>query len=79
MAPVCAALPRNTHLRVLHCSVNRMSAAFARDVLLPAVRANGSLLQLVAGTERIGDPSLEEAVAHVAARAAVALADDVDA
>jgi hypothetical protein len=77
MAPVCAALPRNTHLRALHCSVNRMSAAFAADVLLPAVRANGSLLQLVAGTERIGDPSLEEEA--VARRAAAAALTDVDA
>jgi hypothetical protein len=42
------ALPRNTHLRTLNCSQNGMSEPFLRDVLLPAVRANTSLRQLVA-------------------------------
>jgi hypothetical protein len=48
LAPVLDALPANTHLRVLHCSDNDMSAPFARDALLPAIRANGSLRELVA-------------------------------
>jgi hypothetical protein len=43
------ALPRNTHLRKLKCSDNAISASFARDVLLPAVRANVSLRELDAG------------------------------
>jgi hypothetical protein len=43
------ALPRNTHLCKLYLSGNAMSEAFARDVLLPAVRANVSLTQLVTG------------------------------
>jgi hypothetical protein len=46
-----AALPRNTHLRTLHCSHNGISAAFARTVLLPAVRANVSLRKLEGGHE----------------------------
>jgi hypothetical protein len=41
------ALPQNTHLRRLDCSYNGMSEACARDVLLPAVRANTSLRMLV--------------------------------
>jgi hypothetical protein len=41
------ALPHNTHLRALECTQNGISDAFARDVLLPAVRANTSLRKLV--------------------------------
>jgi hypothetical protein len=48
LAPVLDALPANTHLRVLHCSDNDISAAFVRDAFLPAIRANGSLRELVA-------------------------------
>jgi hypothetical protein len=44
------ALPRNTHLRTLWIDDNGMSEAFARDVLLPAVRANTSLTKLSAGS-----------------------------
>jgi hypothetical protein len=43
------ALPANTHLRALKCEGNFMSDAFARDTLLPAVRANASLRELDAG------------------------------
>jgi hypothetical protein len=43
------ALPYNTHLRSLMCYGNDMSDAFARDVLLPAVRANTSLRTLSVG------------------------------
>jgi hypothetical protein len=43
MGPLADALPHNTHLRVLDCSNNRMSEAFKRDRLLPAVRANAWL------------------------------------
>ncbi len=45
------ALPHNTHLQTLSCGHNAVGAgdideAFARDVLLPAVRANASLTRL---------------------------------
>jgi hypothetical protein len=46
LAPLFAALPTNTHLRSLDCAFNNPSAAFAADVLLPAVRANASLTGL---------------------------------
>jgi hypothetical protein len=50
LAPLLEALRVNTHLRRLDCSGNGMSAAFARDVLLPAVRANAGLTALTAVT-----------------------------
>jgi hypothetical protein len=51
LRPLFEALPHNAHLRELDCSYNSgMSEAFARDALLPAVRANASLRTLVAGT-----------------------------
>jgi hypothetical protein len=40
MRPLLEALPHNTHLKALSCVRNGASAACARDVLLPAVRAN---------------------------------------
>lgn len=40
------ALPANTHLRSLDIAHNRLGDGFARDVLLPAVRANASLRSL---------------------------------
>jgi hypothetical protein len=43
---VVDALPANTHLRTLSISKNRMSEAFARERLLPAVRANSGLRKL---------------------------------
>jgi hypothetical protein len=48
LRPLFEALPRNTHLRVLITTRigNDMSEALARDVLLPAVRANTSLTHL---------------------------------
>jgi hypothetical protein len=48
LRPLLDALPANTHLRTLNVTHNGMSAAFARDVLLPAVRNNTSLRQLAA-------------------------------
>jgi hypothetical protein len=48
LGPLFDALPRNTHLRELHCGNNNMSDAFARERLLPAVRANASLRELQA-------------------------------
>jgi hypothetical protein len=64
MGPVVEALRHNTHLTKLECSGNDMSEAFSRDVLLPAVRANAALRELVVG---VSAPE-REAVALVAAR-----------
>jgi hypothetical protein len=46
LRPLFDALPANTHLRKLNCGDNALSDAFARDALLPAVRANSSLREL---------------------------------
>ncbi len=67
LRPLLSALPGNTHLRSLTLPETILSETFARDVLLPAVRANASLLQLQApdsGTSR----SLREALAIVERR-----------
>jgi hypothetical protein len=67
LRPLFEALPFNTHLRTLSVVYNGTSDAFARDVLLPAVRANTSLRKLRAlEYERFG--GLTEAVVLVAAR-----------
>ncbi len=49
LAPLVAALPRNRHLRVLDTRHNNMSEGFARERLLPAVRANAGLRDLTRG------------------------------
>ncbi len=64
--PLLEALPANTHLRTLRCSDNNMTEVLARDVLLPAVRANTSLRTLVAGERETASEA--EAVALVARR-----------
>jgi hypothetical protein len=51
LAPLLDVLPRNTHLRKLRCLGSGMSAAFARDTFLPAIRANTSLRQLLAAQQ----------------------------
>jgi hypothetical protein len=61
------ALQHNTHLLELDCSHNDISDAFARDVLLPAVRANTSLRKL--GARFMADSAVE-AEALVRARSA---------
>ena len=43
LRPVFEALASNTTLRTLHLNHNALSAPFARDVVLPSVRANTSL------------------------------------
>jgi hypothetical protein len=48
LGPLLAALPGNTHLRELNVALNAVGDAFARDVLLPAVRANASLRRFTA-------------------------------
>jgi hypothetical protein len=44
LAPIVEALPLNRHLRYLNLRDNDMREAFAREQLLPAVRANTTLL-----------------------------------
>ncbi len=68
LRPLFEALPANTHLRELNVSYNDMSAAFARGVLLPAVRANTSLRTLHVHAA-FGNEALIEAYQLVAARA----------
>lgn len=46
LRPLFEALPHNTHLRSLACCYDEMTEGFARDVLLPAVRANTALRSL---------------------------------
>jgi hypothetical protein len=48
MGPVVEALRHNTHLTKLDCHENDVSDAAARDTLLPALRANTSLRELIA-------------------------------
>jgi hypothetical protein len=70
------ALPRNTHLRKLTCGGNGMSEAFARVVVLPAVRANTSLTALWTGEDHEDHEdhaAVVEAEAIVARRAAEAM------
>ena len=76
MRPLLDALAHNTHLLLLECSNTGMSEAFARDVFLPAVRANTSLRTLRASTmwgddeDGVAPPAVLEAEALVAARSA---------
>jgi hypothetical protein len=73
LGPLVDALRQNTHLRVLNCAVNEMSEAFARDRLLPAVRANTGLrtltVELEPGYRERTPDSARGAAALVAARA----------
>ena len=67
LAPIFEALPRASTLKELNFSYERISRKFARDVILPAVRANTSLRKLDFGPYRVL-PELVEALAIVAAR-----------
>jgi hypothetical protein len=64
LGPLVDALPANTHLRTLSASLNGISEGFARERLLPAVRANSGLRELHAGYS----PAVLEARWLVAAR-----------
>jgi hypothetical protein len=69
MAPLLAALAANTHLCSLVCGGNNISEAFAADVLLPAVRANGSLSALDVGASKTDSwPGERDAEMHVNGR-----------
>jgi hypothetical protein len=76
LRPLFAALPANTHLRTLDVAQNGVSQACARDVLLPAVRANASLWLLIA--HRPGDENAftRQAEALVLARGAAMVAGE---
>jgi hypothetical protein len=75
LRPLFEALPLNTHLRTLDVSWNDMNAAFAHDVLLPAVRANTSLRTLHAQSD-VEHPAWQRRLRwlqHAAAAAAARL------
>jgi hypothetical protein len=69
MGPVVEALRHNTHLTTLNCDWNNWSEEFARERLLPAVRANAALHELSAAGGDAGAVAAREAEALVAARA----------
>jgi hypothetical protein len=77
LRPLFEALPRNTYLRTLDISRNGISSDFARDVLLPAVRANTGLRELIildVGAAAGNCAFRREAQALLAARRAAAAA-----
>ena len=59
LAPIVEALARNRHLRELHCGHSCMSETFARERLLPAVRANRSLRMLTCADRTSGPAAVE--------------------
>ena len=68
LAPIFEALPRSSTLKELIFYGETISREFARDVILPAVRANTSLRTLDFGPYGETLPELAEAQAIVAAR-----------
>ena len=74
MRPLLGALKYTRYLRAFDCTNTGMSEEFARDVFLPAIRANTSLRKLTASAWWGGDangvapPAVLEAEALVAAR-----------
>ena len=68
LAPVVAALAKNTHLRSLDISDNDCSAAFNQHVLLPGLSANTGLANLVAGVDPENAANDEEDAAVAAAQ-----------
>jgi hypothetical protein len=70
LGPLFDALPCNTHLRCLDVSLNGICETFAAERVLPAVRANTTLLELQAYEDvpTLLAPSLYEAVRLVSNR-----------
>ena len=66
LRPLFEAFAGNRTLRTLSCRGNEISRSFARDVILPAVRANASLRKLLFGQNDI--PELVQAEQLVVAR-----------
>jgi hypothetical protein len=61
LSPLLDALPANTHLRTLLLGEVTASAAFVRERLLPAVRANASLTHLEITVAGEGESNAHEA------------------
>ncbi len=70
MGPLVDALPANTHLQTLLFGEVTASAAFLRERLLPAVRANASLKRLEIAVTGEGENDAREAQEIVSSRAA---------
>jgi hypothetical protein len=70
LGPLLDALPRNTHLHTLDLYEVTASAAFLRQRLLPAVRANTSLRRLEITVAGEGEAAAREAQEIVNSRAA---------
>jgi hypothetical protein len=70
LGPLVDALPANTHLCMLHLGEVTASAAFMRERLLPAVRANTSLTLLDITVTGEGEGAAREAKEIVNSRAA---------
>jgi hypothetical protein len=68
LGPLLDALPLNTHLRTLNLDCIRCTHDFARDRLLPSVRANMSLRRLIVPHGAHANAFVYEAEALVAAR-----------
>jgi hypothetical protein len=59
LTPIVEALTLNRHLRTLDVDGNDMSEAFARERLLPAVRANTTLRQFTCCSYKPGPAAVE--------------------
>jgi hypothetical protein len=70
LGPLVDALPANTHLHTLLLGEVTATAAFLRERLLPAVRANTSLKRLAITVEGEGESDAREAQEIVNSRAA---------
>jgi hypothetical protein len=70
LGPLMDALAANTHLRKLHLGEVTASSAFLHNQLLPAVRANTSLLGLEIMVTGAGESAAREAQEIVNSRAA---------
>jgi hypothetical protein len=68
LSPIVEALPLNRHLRELDLRFNGMSEAFARERLLPAVRANTTLRELYCADYRSTVSAAKEAEELVRSR-----------
>ena len=68
LGALVTALPRNTHLRTLDLSGNRLREPFVTEQLLPAVRANTSLRRLKMDDDDSAPPAAQEAMQLVEMR-----------
>ena len=68
LGPLVDALPRNTHLRELHCRCNQISDSFVHDKLIPSLAANTSL-RLLSSSSFKADIFIKTRTAAMAAAA----------